>query len=103
MDVLETIAVRLNDPESAPLIKAALMHLPAATTPMPIRIDFFQDVMVQNDWLIQILRPAGRRMGDKSPFALSLAETFRPIGRVHHSIWTRKSQPAYGHEPIIFE
>lgn len=102
MNVLETVMVRLYDLNSAPLVKAVLLHLPIATTLAPIRIDLFRNVAVQNDWQIQILRPAGRIIADKSPFAASLAETLRPIGRVHHSIWKWKSLPSGHHEPIFF-
>jgi hypothetical protein len=103
MNVLETVMVRFHDLNSAPLVNAVWLHLPIATTLAPIRIDLFQNVAVQNDWQIQILRPARRIIADKSPFAACLAETFRPIGRVHHSIWTWKSLPSGHHEPIIFE
>jgi hypothetical protein len=94
MNVLETITVRLHDLKSVPLIKAALMHMSSAVTIAPIRIDLFQNAAVHNDWLIQILRPAGRITADKSPFAVSLAESFRPIGMVHHSVLVPKPLPA---------
>jgi hypothetical protein len=93
MNVLETITVRLHDFKSAPLIKAALMHIPTAISMAPIRIDLFRNAAVQNDWQIQILRPAGRISADKSPFAVSLVESFRPIGMVHHSVLLRMSLP----------
>jgi hypothetical protein len=94
MNVLETIMVRLHDLKSVPIIKAALTHISSAITIAPIRIDLFQNAAVHNDWLIQILRPAGRITADKSPLAASLAESFRPIGMVHHSVLVPMPMPA---------
>ena len=86
MNVLETITIRLHDLKNEPLVKAALTHIPTDVTGAPIRIDLFRSATVENDWQVQILRPGGRTTADKSPLAVSLAETFRPIGMVHHSV-----------------
>lgn len=86
MNVLETITVRLHDLRNAPIVKSALRHVSTAVAGARIRIDLFHNANVQNDWHIQILRPAGSDTTEKSPFAISLAESFRPLGMIHHSV-----------------
>lgn len=86
MNVIETITVRLHDLKNISVVKSALGHVPTTVASAPIRIDLFQNANVQNDWHVQILRPAGSDITAKSPFAISLAESFRPIGMVHHSV-----------------
>ena len=88
-DLTEIIIVRLNIVSDATVVQEILKNMTEVFR-QPLHqlrsVMFYRSSLVENEWAIVLRCPSIEKDG-KSDLAVSLTESLRRIGLVHHMVW----------------
>ncbi len=90
MKWVETIEVRLTSPRDVSRIRKIFGQVEAGLVSdpeKPITADLLTCSGVETDWCVRLHRGAEVRPPAKTRLGLNLAEAFRSLGLVKHTVW----------------
>lgn len=89
MRLLETISVRLFEPGKAQQIQLVFSQIKqgAGGVHLPDEAFLFSSCTVPGDWTMQLTWLGDDLPKAKTALGRQMADTFRSIGLVHHTIW----------------
>ncbi|MCB2185529.1 MAG: hypothetical protein KQJ78_03880 [Deltaproteobacteria bacterium] len=98
---METISIRLFEPANAHLVLTIFQqmdHCPAGLH-QPFSAALLGNCSIPGDWTMQLTWRGDNLPPAKTALGWHLAESFRFIGLVHHSVWQGYSEKAFDHLP----
>jgi hypothetical protein len=97
MLLLETISVRLFEPQNSHLVLLLFNQMNQGLTQlaMPERASLLHNCSLNGDWTLQLTWPGKNLPKTKTALGRHLAESFRSIGLVHHTVWQALSATAF--------
>ncbi len=89
MILLETISVRLFEPQKAHLVRLLFSEVEqgAAGWDAPEKAFLFQSCDIPGDWNVQLVWNDDNLPKAKTSLGRHLTEYFRNLGFVHHTVW----------------
>ena len=89
MTLLEAISVRLYEPQNSHLVQLLFRQLDQgpADADKPDAASLFHSCSVPGDWTMQLIWLGNDLPKTKTALGRHLAESFRSIGLVHHTVW----------------